>query len=200
MQKVDIVLIKLVKRCILYLGLNINLRNMKKNQIVMSLAALSVIMLTGAGCVNQKYSMYPEKTNVDNNTSPSTTQTDVGQKTAVVISKLSPVSGKVNTEVTITGSGFLPKDNLVMFGDSTGRHRLDGTADNVIAKADSADGTTLKFTVPASGPSGVMCVGVKPTPGSCVGISAMMTAAGEKKVSVSNSNGASNVVVFTVTK
>ncbi|HZS42898.1 MAG TPA: IPT/TIG domain-containing protein [Candidatus Paceibacterota bacterium] len=112
------------------------------------------------------------------------------------INSLNPSSGSAGTEVTISGLNFDRNSNQITFGSSNGRHHPDGSADNVIANVGSADGKTLTFTVPASGPSGILCSSA----GSCIGISALRLTSGTYPVSVINKNGTSNVVQFSLTE
>lgn len=114
----------------------------------------------------------------------------------VSIAKLSPASAKTGATVTITGQGFAKTGNHIMFGDSGGRHHPDGTSDNTITTADSQDGTTLTFTVPSSGPSGVLC----DSSNHCIGVTAIRLLPGSFNVVVANSNGTSTPVKFTVTQ
>ncbi len=96
--------------------------------------------------------------------------------------------------MTIKGTNFDRTTNYITFGTSGGRHRADGTADNVIAVVGSADGKTLVFTVPTSGPSGILCDANK----SCIAVSAMRVTPGVYPVSVKNKNGTSNIESYTV--
>ena len=52
------------------------------------------------------------------------------------MSQITPTSGPVGTEVTLTGSGFAPRGNTVKFGDG------------YIKNLESADGAALRFTIP----------------------------------------------------
>ncbi len=106
----------------------------------------------------------------------------------VSISKLSPASGPVNTQVTMSGKGFVKTGNIItLSGKNT-----DGTTTTVTIKTDSSNGTTLTFTVPSKGPlpkcpPNAMCV---PPP----------IAPGNYSVAVTNPNGVSNTAAFTITK
>src|SRR5581483_8299212 len=102
------------------------------------------------------------------------------------INSLNPSSGSAGTEVTISGLNFDRNSNQITFGSSNGRHHPDGSADN----------KTLTFTVPASGPSGILCSSAR----SCIGISALRLTSGTYPVSVINKNGTSNVVQFSLTE
>ncbi len=108
------------------------------------------------------------------------------------IDALQPARGPAGTEVLVRGSGFAPDDNLVLFGPSLGLHHPDGTPANLVARSGSPDGTTLRFTVPDHGPSGVLC----DDSGHCIGIAAILPQPGSYEVTVSNANGASNVARF----
>lgn len=112
------------------------------------------------------------------------------------IVSLTPTQGPSQTIVTIKGRGFDAAENLISFGTSSGRHHIDGSAENVIAHASSTDGTTLVFSVPAAGPSGIICSET----GRCIAISAILLSPGTYPVSVSNKNGVSNSAVFTLTR
>ncbi|MFA6301063.1 MAG: peptidoglycan-binding protein [Candidatus Paceibacterota bacterium] len=87
------------------------------------------------------------------------------------ISSLSPNSGPVQTQVTITGSNFTPTGNIIYFG----------TAGNAYS-VNSTNGTTLVFSVPTY--SATTGAPLQP---------------GVYGVYVSNANGKSNTVNFTLT-
>ena len=104
------------------------------------------------------------------------------QSQAPALSSMSPLSGPVGTEVTISGNGFARRNNHAAFGRG------------YIRNLESSDGTTLRFIVPdgldlcapdATGP----CPGAYPpvTPGDYV-ITILLE--GQK----------SNSVTFTVTR
>lgn len=162
--------------------------------------ALPLVLLLAAGCnsqVSQNNTQQGSQTGTQNQTGmqnqnppPAPDQ----QAASVTISRLKPSAAKAGTTVTITGTGFTATGNQIMFGDPTGRHHIDGSADNVISTANSSDGKSLSFTVPASGPSGVLC----DAQNHCIAISAILRQPGNYKVSVSNKNGTSNVVEFTL--
>lgn len=111
------------------------------------------------------------------------------------ITALSPTAAIVGSTITITGSGFSPTKNYVLFGTSADRSHPDGSPDNSIVTAGSPDGKTLSFTVPSAGPSGMLC----DSNGHCIGVSAIRITPGQYPVSVRNQYGTSDVVVFTVT-
>jgi hypothetical protein len=95
----------------------------------------------------------------------------------VHISALSPSSGAVGTQVTVTGSGFT-HDNTVLFGSGAMVH------------LPSDDGLMLVFTVPQV--LNALCYY-----SGCKGVS-LATRPGDYPVSVQNENGTSNAVTFTV--
>ena len=104
------------------------------------------------------------------------------QPIAVVsISSLSPASGPAGTQVTITGKGFSSSDNTVQFSRNT------------ISNLNSGDGNTLTFIVPSfwaypCPPNAPLCPGpISPN------------LPGQYPVYVTNSNGTSNNLTFTVT-
>jgi hypothetical protein len=62
-----------------------------------------------------------------------------------------------------------------------------------VARAGSADGRTLRFTVPTNGPSGILCSDA----GSCVSVSASPLLPGRYDVMViNNAGGSSNAISF----
>ncbi|TSC61407.1 MAG: S-layer protein, partial [Parcubacteria group bacterium Greene0416_14] len=96
---------------------------------------------------------------------------------APAISSISPSSGPVGTTVTLTGTGFTPSFNNINFGSVTA----------LITNLSSADGKTLTFTIPNSlCRTGEICTLQTIPPGTY-------------NVSVTNVNGTSNAVQFTVT-
>jgi peptidoglycan hydrolase-like protein with peptidoglycan-binding domain len=97
-----------------------------------------------------------------------------------VVSSLSPTSGAIGTTVTVTGSGFT-NDNTVMFDSGA------------ILHVSSSNGTTLTFNVPDS--LTPACYYSTPR---CL-VATRMVTAGNYSVSIQNSNGTSNSLVFTVT-
>ena len=108
-----------------------------------------------------------------------TAQADRAQDPSVT--GMSPTSGPVGTVVTITGRGFASRNNAAAFGQG------------YIRGLDSADGTTITFTVPegldlcspeATGP----CAGAHPR-----------TRAGDYVVVVMSDGKRSNGLTFTVT-
>ncbi|MDO8301957.1 MAG: IPT/TIG domain-containing protein, partial [Sedimentisphaerales bacterium] len=103
------------------------------------------------------------------------------------IISLSPASGPVDTQVTITGSGFTPTGNRVKFGNL-------GSENNPVYNLNSADGHTLTFNVPTS--NYFVCWSTAPDPCSAPAVS---TAPGVYEVSVITAYSTSNKVSFTVT-
>ncbi len=97
------------------------------------------------------------------------------------ISQITPPASPVGTAVTITGSGFSPQGNTVKFGVG------------YIRNIDSADGTTLRFTVP----DGLdLCADPK---GLCPGAYPQVTP-GVYAVAVITDGETSNSITFTVTR
>ncbi len=103
------------------------------------------------------------------------------------ITVLTPISGSIGTRVVINGSGFTPATNIIYFnGISVGTY--------------NSDGKTLTFTVPStlqppmsSCPTGMACpqVIVMPSP--------ISVTPGIYPIKVTNANGGSKAVNFTVT-
>jgi hypothetical protein len=156
---------------------------------------------------NGESAVQTSKTNEDSTTTiPVVIATSTPAETAssspsVIISapkilSISPASGPANTTVTINGTSFVSGSNLVLFGNSANRHRPDGTPGNSYPADLSADGKTLTFLVPNSGPSGILC----DSSNHCVGISAILLTPGSYTIMVMNKNGTSNAVVFQLTK
>lgn len=159
------------------------------------LLLLPAVILIAAGC-NQSN---PQPTSVIPTASttakaPTPTPVPVVKTSAVNITALTPSTAAVGTTISISGSGFTPTGNQILFGDMSGRHHPDGSADNVIATVASPDGKKILFTVPATGPSGILC----DAQNHCVGISAIKRLPGTYNVVVRNKNGISNVRVLTV--
>jgi len=97
------------------------------------------------------------------------------------ITAISPVSGPVGTNVSITGTGFTSTGNMVTFGFGG------------IPNLNSADGKTISFKVPSS-----MNAGCYYSVPQCL-MPAISVVPGQYQVSVKNSNGTSNALTFTVT-
>ena len=98
-----------------------------------------------------------------------------------MLSSLSPTSGRVGTQVLLTGTGFAPYDNTVRFGQGGSR--------NV---SSFNNGTQMYFTIPAwmspCDPLASVCT-----------MQAVQVTPGTYSVSVANSNGTSQTLQFTVT-
>ncbi len=99
----------------------------------------------------------------------------------LTLTSLSPTSGRVGTQVTLTGSGFTASNNTVHFGI--------GGLQNVA----SANGTTIYYTIPSYlSACDLMTFGMACTP------YAQSVVTGTYPVYVTNSNGASSILYFTV--
>jgi hypothetical protein len=122
-----------------------------------------------------------------------TTTTFLTGPTPQIIS-YAPASAPIGGTVTVTGTGFDATTNYVLFGTSGGRHHPDGTADNMIALVSSPNGKNLKFVVPTSGPSGLLC----DVDNHCVGVSAIRITPGVYPIAVRTKNGVSNSTSLTV--
>jgi peptidoglycan hydrolase-like protein with peptidoglycan-binding domain len=94
-----------------------------------------------------------------------------------VITSVSPTSGPFGTQVTVTGRNFSSYDNVVNFAG----------VNRAYTGVSSYDGTTLRFT-PTATPctSGNVCAQVALNPGTYT-------------ISVTNANGTSNLMNYTVT-
>ncbi|MDR3558254.1 MAG: hypothetical protein P4L61_01855, partial [Candidatus Pacebacteria bacterium] len=106
------------------------------------------------------------------------------QQQSTTITSINPISGAVGTQVTITGAGFTPSGNTVIFGNTA-----------TIPNLSSADGTHITFVVPANAGSQVCSQSVS---NNC---SVTATAAGSYAVQVQNVNGLASTkgIAFTVT-
>ena len=102
------------------------------------------------------------------------------------ITVLSPSSGVIGTQVTITGTGFTATGNKLSFGAL-------GVENSPNYNNLSSNGTTITFTVPYS--NYFACWDLTPA---CM-IAATMISPGTYPVSITNANGTSNAVNFTVT-
>lgn len=89
-------------------------------------------------------------------------------------------TGAVGSTATVHGSGFTATNNTINFGA--------GAIQNI----SSSDGATLTFTVPSA-------VGAACNPGTACPMYAIFITPGTYNVSVTNANGTSNTVSFTVT-
>ncbi len=149
------------------------------------LFVLPMVTLFAAGCTAPQQAPV-----VQNPTSPSATPTARPTPTlaptpttsSIYINSLSPTSGLVGTEVTVTGSGFSATGNRVNFAS--------GAITSISA---AANGATLAFSVPQS-------VGPYCAPGKACPIYVMLVKPGTYSISVTNSTGlTSNTLPFTVT-
>lgn len=111
--------------------------------------------------------------------------TSVLTPTQPTITRLTPSSGRIGTDVTITGTGFLPTANTIKFGG----HDFPYNSSN--------NGTTLTFTIPSyilppicDLTRNMPCPQSQPTP----------VFPGPADITVTNANGTSNEVEFTVTQ
>jgi hypothetical protein len=103
------------------------------------------------------------------------------------INFLQPNAGAVGTSVTITGNGFTPTGNRIVFGNS-------GSENNPAYSLSSFNnGTSITFIVPYT--NYVACLNSVPA---CM-IAQQLIQPGTYPVSVINANGTSNQVLFTVT-
>ena len=112
--------------------------------------------------------------------------TSSAQLFTLSITSLSPSSGSVGTAVVITGTGFTKTGNSIKFGDSFIKEY------NYITS--NFSGPQLQFTVPAT--NYLECWNSVPA---CA-TPALMTQPGEYRVYVTNANGTSNSLTFTVTR
>ena len=103
-----------------------------------------------------------------------------------IIYSLAPATGPVNTVVTVSGSGFTATGNKIKFGSL-------GVENNPSYSLNSTDGKTLVFTVPTS--NYFACWFTTPA---CYAPSVLVQP-GIYPVSVTNMNGTSNTLNFTVT-
>ncbi len=113
------------------------------------------------------------------------TITAITAATTTTATFLSPASGPVDTQATITGSGFTPTGNKVKFGNL-------GSELNPSYSLNSSDGRTLVFAVPSS--NYAPCWYTQPR---CL-LPVKLTQPGIYPVSVINASGTSNEIDFTV--
>jgi hypothetical protein len=106
----------------------------------------------------------------------------VSPSSALTITSLQPLTGPVGTRVTITGTGFNNRANTINFGGSA--------YPNII----STNGTAIVFVIPTA--TNPPCRNAMPP---CAIVSALITP-GTYDVSVTNAQGTSNSMAFTVTK
>lgn len=103
----------------------------------------------------------------------------------LTISSLTPNLGTIDSTVTLTGTGFTSRGNKLNFGDS-------GSGNNPIYSLLSSDGRTLTFTVPTS--NYLSCWTSTPPCAAPV----TLIQPGVYNVSITNINGTSNTLPFTV--
>jgi hypothetical protein len=104
------------------------------------------------------------------------------------ISSISPDTASVGTQVTITGTGFTPTGNSVFTGSPN------AVTPMYVSNLDSANGATLTYSVsilPTNCPAQIYG-----QPSNC----AVANYAGTYQLFVSNANGTSNPVNFTITQ
>lgn len=100
---------------------------------------------------------------------------------SVSLSSITPSSGRIGTQIAIQGSGFSQYDNTVRFGSGGTMH------------LPSYNGTTIYYTVPQYlSPCDIT------TSGACALYLQLVTPGTTYPVSVSNSNGTSNAITFSV--
>ena len=98
------------------------------------------------------------------------------------IDNLSLMAGPVGTPVTITGSGFSATGNVININNNFGGEDWAGFD---FGSYTSSDGKTLNFVIPAGNGGGDPGVAIVP---------------GSYNILVKNTNGASNIKIFTVTE
>ena len=127
----------------------------------MLLAVLAVAIANSAACTE------------DQGTTPSPSDTPT-------VSALTPTSGPVGTNITLSGSGFAAEHNTVKFGSG------------YIKDVPSPDGRTMRVTVPAT-----LDQCPPPTGTACLAPSRIVTP-GMYGVAVVNGGATSNELQFTV--
>ncbi|MDO8521608.1 MAG: Ig-like domain-containing protein [bacterium] len=110
----------------------------------------------------------------------------IASSPAPTVSLLTPTSGIVGAQITITGTGFTPDGNRIKFGDL-------GVESSSAYSLPSSNSTTITFTVPSS--NYLSCWSTSPA----CGAPASLTQPGIYAVSVTNSYGTSNELSFEVT-
>ncbi|HEY1041545.1 MAG TPA: IPT/TIG domain-containing protein [Candidatus Paceibacterota bacterium] len=100
------------------------------------------------------------------------------------INSIQPASGMPGAMVTLTGSGFTSRNNKITFGNVNGRA-------NTIT-ASSADEKTLVFNIPLHVKCAAGNIG-------CVESGTHLTSAGQYNIAITNANGTSNSIMYTVT-
>ncbi len=105
-----------------------------------------------------------------------------GQYGNVTLSSISPMSGRVGTQIVLTGNGFSSLDNTVHFGIGGTQH------------VPSQNGTTMYFTIPSYvSPCDVV------TQGNVCAQYVQQVVPGPIQVYVRNSSGTTNTILFNVT-
>src|SRR3989344_976811 len=115
-------------------------------------------------------------------TDSSSVTVNVGVAAQPSVISLSPTSGPVGTNITITGTGFTSTGNAVNFGSG------------LIPNLTSPDGKTIIFTLP-----GILNPACYYSDPRCL-MPAFSVSVGAYQVSVKNANGQSNQITFTVTQ
>ncbi len=103
----------------------------------------------------------------------------VSNKNAPLITLLTPSSGSAGNSITVTGARFTPANNSIRFGGY------------VVGNVVSNDSIHISFSIPTRVSS---CLG-----SGCTTSSSTVVAPGVYPIVVSNTNGTSNLVTFTVT-
>ncbi|HVZ11890.1 MAG TPA: hypothetical protein VG965_02580 [Patescibacteria group bacterium] len=106
------------------------------------------------------------------------------------IVSIAPVTAAVGTQVTITGTNFMPTGNVINF---------DGVADTDSGNGvTSTDGTSISFTLPTDLVGGCVPQPDAVTPAvSCNAVTQVPLTSGAHTIVVINSNGSSNSIQFT---
>ena len=154
------------------------------NKILVT-AGVIVVVVVGAFVISAKRGFSPSYSTLPPGRSVSPRPTASFKVPAVSLNQLTPAAGKVGTQITIKGSGFVAQGNTVKFTSA------DGTT-GYIKGLNSADGTTLVFTVPdgldlCAPNSTQQCPDAYPA-----------VRPGAYTLSVMNQNGLSNALPFAV--
>jgi len=125
--------------------------------------------------------------NPDGETSNAVTLDVASDPSVLSISSVSPVTGMVGTQVTVTGVGFTPTGNMIqMVGIVL------TTLRGVTGPVASPDGKTLTFHIPSA-----LCPPCAFSTPPCLA-PCFVVSPGTYRLSVTNSNGVSNSVLFLV--